>query len=172
MPPASPLTTSASRRASKRLVLPWSTCPIIVTTGDLGCNESGSSSSMAMPDDRARAGPLSLVSSSSSSSSSISSADAAHSLPKPSTTNRAVAPSTFCVTAANTPILSMRCLTTSAPLFSSNSANAPTEIGSSGTMTGFMASFCLASRSSRLRFLLSDPRAPRNCTGRLLPLLL
>mmetsp|Transcript_17085 Transcript_17085/g.44884 ORF Transcript_17085/g.44884 Transcript_17085/m.44884 type:complete len:483 (+) Transcript_17085:515-1963(+) len=168
MPPASPLTTSASRSASSSDVLPWSTWPIIVTTGDLGWRLSGSSSSMAMPDDRANAGPLSSTSSSSSSS-STSSAEAAHSLPKPSTTSRAVAPSTFCVTAANTPILSIRCLTTSAPDFSSNSAKAPTEIGSSGTTTGFTASFCFASRSSRLRFLFNEPRAPRNWTGLLFP---
>ena len=35
----------------------------------------------------------------------------------------------------------------------------------SGTMTGLMASFCLASLSSLLRFRFSEPRAPRNWTG-------
>ena len=44
-------------------------------------------------------------------------------------------------------------------------------MGSSGTMTGLMASFCLASLSSLLRFRFSEPRAPRNWTGLLLPLL-
>src|SRR5271167_3844999 len=36
MPPASPPATSASRIASSKLVLPWSTCPITVTTGGRG----------------------------------------------------------------------------------------------------------------------------------------
>src|ERR1700748_412114 len=33
MPPASPAATSVSRIASSSEVLPWSTCPMIVTTG-------------------------------------------------------------------------------------------------------------------------------------------
>ncbi len=33
MPPASPAATEVLRRASSRLVLPWSTCPMTVTTG-------------------------------------------------------------------------------------------------------------------------------------------
>ena len=37
IPPASPAATSVSRIASRRLVLPWSTCPITVTTGARGC---------------------------------------------------------------------------------------------------------------------------------------
>src|SRR4028118_2140283 len=36
MPPASPATTSAPRIASSRLVLPWSTWPMMVTTGGRG----------------------------------------------------------------------------------------------------------------------------------------
>jgi hypothetical protein len=35
MPPASPAATLVLRRASSRVVLPWSTCPIMVTTGGL-----------------------------------------------------------------------------------------------------------------------------------------
>ncbi len=37
IPPASPAATSVSRMASSRLVLPWSTWPITVTTGARGC---------------------------------------------------------------------------------------------------------------------------------------
>src|SRR3989442_13052 len=36
IPPASPAATSACRIASSKLVLPWSTCPITVTTGGRG----------------------------------------------------------------------------------------------------------------------------------------
>ena len=36
MPPASPPATSSLRMASSKLVLPWSTCPITVTTGGRG----------------------------------------------------------------------------------------------------------------------------------------
>ncbi len=44
MPPASPETTLVSRIASSRLVLPWSTWPMIVTTGARGMRSSGASS--------------------------------------------------------------------------------------------------------------------------------
>ena len=43
MAPASPATTLDLRIASKRLVLPWSTWPIMVITGLLGFKEAGSS---------------------------------------------------------------------------------------------------------------------------------
>lgn len=36
MPPASPAATDVFRRASRSVVLPWSTCPMIVTTGGRG----------------------------------------------------------------------------------------------------------------------------------------
>ncbi len=47
MPPASPETTLVSRMASSRLVLPWSTWPMIVTTGARGMRSSGASSNVS-----------------------------------------------------------------------------------------------------------------------------
>ena len=38
MPPCSAAVTFVSRIASSRLVLPWSTWPMIVTTGGRGCS--------------------------------------------------------------------------------------------------------------------------------------
>ena len=49
MPPASPLTTSVWRSASSSDVLPWSTCPMTVTTGERGSRVSGGSSSDPSP---------------------------------------------------------------------------------------------------------------------------
>ena len=43
-PPASVSTTDVSRMASSRVVFPWSTCPMIVTTGGRGARSSSSSS--------------------------------------------------------------------------------------------------------------------------------
>ncbi len=47
MPPASPETTFVSRIASSRLVLPWSTWPMIVTTGARAMRSSGASSNVS-----------------------------------------------------------------------------------------------------------------------------
>jgi hypothetical protein len=44
IPPASVSTTALSRMASSSVVLPWSTWPMIVTTGGLALRSSGSSS--------------------------------------------------------------------------------------------------------------------------------
>ena len=44
MPPASPAATSVSRIASSSDVLPWSTWPMIVTTGGRGSRSSAASS--------------------------------------------------------------------------------------------------------------------------------
>ena len=44
MPPASPAATSVSRMASSSEVLPWSTWPMIVTTGARGSSSSSVSS--------------------------------------------------------------------------------------------------------------------------------
>src|SRR5947209_14599907 len=44
MPPASPAATSVSRMASSSEVLPWSTCPMIVTTGGRSTSSSSASS--------------------------------------------------------------------------------------------------------------------------------
>lgn len=41
MPPASPSATDAPRNVSNSVVLPWSTCPITVTTGGRGSQFSG-----------------------------------------------------------------------------------------------------------------------------------
>ncbi len=43
MPPASPAATSVERMASSSEVLPWSTWPMMVTTGARGCRFAGSS---------------------------------------------------------------------------------------------------------------------------------
>ena len=48
MPPASPSVTLVFLIASSREVFPWSTCPIIVTTGARACNVSGTSSTSSM----------------------------------------------------------------------------------------------------------------------------
>ena len=91
--------------------------------------------------------------------------DSTQVLPSSSATFRAVPPSMFCVTDANTPIFSMSTLTTSAPDLSSFSARAPTAIVSSGMTTGGSTVLTLASRFL-FRFRFSEPRAPRNCCGR------
>ena len=44
IPPASVSTTDASRIASSSVVFPWSTCPMIVTTGGRGARSSSASS--------------------------------------------------------------------------------------------------------------------------------
>ncbi len=44
MPPASVETTEASRIESSSVVLPWSTWPMMVTTGGRGTRSAGSSS--------------------------------------------------------------------------------------------------------------------------------
>ena len=49
IPPASPETILVSLSASSKLVFPWSTCPIIVTTGYLGCKSSSLSSIPSRP---------------------------------------------------------------------------------------------------------------------------
>ena len=48
MPPASPATTSASRTASSSDVLPWSTWPMIVTTGGRSTRSSAASSNCGL----------------------------------------------------------------------------------------------------------------------------
>ena len=42
IPPASPAATDVLRSVSSRVVLPWSTCPIIVTTGGRSFSTDGS----------------------------------------------------------------------------------------------------------------------------------
>lgn len=42
IPPASPFATELDRRVSRRVVFPWSTCPMIVTTGGRSGSELGS----------------------------------------------------------------------------------------------------------------------------------
>ena len=49
MPPASPATTLAWRMASSSEVLPWSTWPMMVTTGGRDCSISGWSSASNRP---------------------------------------------------------------------------------------------------------------------------
>src|ERR671935_152989 len=46
IPPASVATTADSRIASRSVVLPWSTCPMMVTTGGRACSDSGASSNV------------------------------------------------------------------------------------------------------------------------------
>ena len=47
IPPASVSTTAASRIASRSVVLPWSTCPMIVTTGGRGERSASASSTIS-----------------------------------------------------------------------------------------------------------------------------
>ena len=42
IPPASPFATDVDRRVSNSVVLPWSTCPMIVTTGGRSGKVAGS----------------------------------------------------------------------------------------------------------------------------------
>ena len=63
MPPASPAATSVRRMASKRVVLPWSTCPMTVITGGRSTSEAGSSSNTRLGLTRVSEGPSSSGSS-------------------------------------------------------------------------------------------------------------
>mmetsp|Transcript_6253 Transcript_6253/g.9356 ORF Transcript_6253/g.9356 Transcript_6253/m.9356 type:complete len:211 (-) Transcript_6253:369-1001(-) len=115
MPPASPLATFELRMASKSEVLPWSTCPMIVTIGERGTNDSIGSSSIAIP----------LLSTASTIVSSLSIFCLTTFFPKASATLEPVSASTDCVTVAITPILIIMYFTSSAGLefiFSANSA--------------------------------------------------
>mmetsp|Transcript_12125 Transcript_12125/g.32250 ORF Transcript_12125/g.32250 Transcript_12125/m.32250 type:complete len:634 (-) Transcript_12125:127-2028(-) len=116
MPPASPDTTLVSRSASSSDVLPWSTCPMIVTIGGRLSSALGSSSSSITP---------SMETSSSSMSSPMVTF-----APKPSAILQAVSTSIDCVMEASVPIF-IRSLTTSAAPTPSCCARLPTVIESS-----------------------------------------
>ena len=60
MPPASPLATSVSRIASSSEVLPWSTWPMIVTTGGRSSSSSSSSSKTGSPTSSSAAWTISI----------------------------------------------------------------------------------------------------------------
>src|SRR5215212_5978751 len=75
MPPASPDWTLARRILSRRLVLPWSTWPITVTTGGFSTRSSGSSSGATSTGSGSSTEPISTCTPSSSATSSISSVE-------------------------------------------------------------------------------------------------
>src|SRR5215207_4760920 len=75
MPPASPDWTFALRIRSRRLVLPWSTCPITVTTGGFSTRSSGLSSGATSAGAGSSTAPISTSTPSSTAMSSISSVE-------------------------------------------------------------------------------------------------
>ena len=75
MPPASPATTSVSRIASSSDVLPWSTWPMIVTTGGRGSRSSSASSNSASASTSSAAWTISISLSNSSARTWIASSD-------------------------------------------------------------------------------------------------
>ena len=75
MPPASPDWTLARRILSRRLVFPWSTWPITVTTGGFSTRSSGSSSGATSTGSGSSTVPISTCTPSSSATSSISSVE-------------------------------------------------------------------------------------------------
>ena len=62
MPPNSPATTSVSRIESSSLVLPWSTCPMTVTTGGRGTSRDSSTSSSSPSSRSSSASPTTSAS--------------------------------------------------------------------------------------------------------------
>ena len=75
MPPASPATTSASRTASSSDVLPWSTWPMIVTTGGRSTRSSAASSNSGSSSTSSAAWTISISLSNSSARTWIASSD-------------------------------------------------------------------------------------------------
>src|ERR687886_670085 len=75
IPPASPDCTLALRIRSRSEVLPWSTCPITVTTGGFSTRSSGASSGAAAPGGGFATAPTSTSTPISEAISSISSVE-------------------------------------------------------------------------------------------------
>ena len=75
MPPASPATTSVSRIASSSEVLPWSTWPMIVTTGGRSIRSSSASSKTGSTSTSSAACTISICLSNSSASTWIASSE-------------------------------------------------------------------------------------------------
>ena len=75
MPPASPATTSVSRIASSSEVLPWSTWPMIVTTGGRSIRSSSASSNTGSTSTSSAAWTISICLSNSSASTWIASSE-------------------------------------------------------------------------------------------------
>ena len=75
MPPASPAATSVSRIASSSDVLPWSTWPMIVTTGGRGSRSSAASSNSGSASSSSAALTISIFLSNSSASTWTASSD-------------------------------------------------------------------------------------------------
>ena len=75
MPPASPATTSVSRIASSSEVLPWSTWPMIVTTGGRSTRSSSASSKTGSTSTSSAAWTISIFLSNSSASTWIASSE-------------------------------------------------------------------------------------------------
>ena len=75
MPPASPAATSVWRMASSSEVLPWSTWPMIVTTGGRPTRSSSASSNVGSASTSSAACTISIFLSNSSASTSIASSE-------------------------------------------------------------------------------------------------
>ena len=75
MPPASPATTSVSRIASSSEVLPWSTWPMIVTTGGRSIRSSSASSYSGSTSTSSAAWTISICLSNSSASTWMASSE-------------------------------------------------------------------------------------------------
>ena len=75
IPPASPATTSVSRIASSSEVLPWSTCPMIVTTGARSVRSSSASWNSGSTSTSSAAWTISISLSNSSASTWIASSE-------------------------------------------------------------------------------------------------
>ena len=75
MPPASPAATSVSRIASSSEVLPWSTWPMIVTTGGRSTMSSSTSSNTGSTSTSSAAWTISICLSNSSASTWIASSE-------------------------------------------------------------------------------------------------
>mmetsp|Transcript_76672 Transcript_76672/g.221611 ORF Transcript_76672/g.221611 Transcript_76672/m.221611 type:complete len:212 (-) Transcript_76672:145-780(-) len=147
--------------ASSSEVFPWSTCPIIVTTGARGSKSAGSSLSVTNPTAKA-------LSSMSNSSSSHSSSAPATIFPKPSTTAIQVAGSRFCVMVAMTPKSLMSILIMATGFSSIMSANSATVTGPSGSRTVLRSSAAanFASFSAVRSLFFRLPRRPEVSAAR------
>ena len=75
IPPASPATTSVSRMASSRDVFPWSTWPMIVTTGGRSTRSSSASSNTGSASTSSAAWTISISLRNSSASTPIASSE-------------------------------------------------------------------------------------------------
>src|SRR5215212_4024616 len=163
IPPASPDWTLARRILSSRLVFPWSTWPITVTTGGFTTRSSGSSSGATSTGSGSSTEPISTCTSSSSATSSISSVESVwvrvFISPRPI--------KTLMIWVGGTPKASPRSLTlapgstrTPTPLCGSSSSTGARSgsLGAEGAVAGRTPRFlALASMTTRRRFFCGRP---------------